>query len=87
MGHAAIVQAVCIHERRLEIGAETPEGIALLATAAMSRDPCGRPSFEDILEILEPLGAALAAAAADAAAAAAAEPTAAGGTGAGGAAA
>lgn len=62
MGHAAIVQAVCIHERRLEFGPETPEGVAVLAAACMSRDPAARPTFDDILEILEPLGAALAAA-------------------------
>jgi hypothetical protein len=59
MGHAAIVQAVCIEGRALQFGPDVPEGIALLAAACMARDPADRPSFEDVLEILDPLGAAL----------------------------
>ncbi|KIZ02534.1 Mitogen-activated protein kinase kinase kinase 11 [Monoraphidium neglectum] len=57
--HAAIVKAVCAEGRRLEFGPETHEGVALLAQACMARDPRERPSFREVLEVLEPLGAAL----------------------------
>ncbi|KAI8472786.1 MAG: hypothetical protein J3K34DRAFT_519492 [Monoraphidium minutum] len=62
MSHAAVVQAVCVDRRRLEFGPETPHGVALLASACMARDPSERPSFSDVIDILEPLNAAVAAA-------------------------
>jgi hypothetical protein len=71
MSHAAVIKAVCADRRALAFGDETPEGVRLLAQAAMARDPAERPSFADILDVLEPLTAALKAAA-DAEAAAAA---------------
>lgn len=61
MSHAAIIQAVCYEEKQLGFGPGTPEGIRLLAEACMSRHPEERPSFADVLDVLEPLGAALAA--------------------------
>jgi hypothetical protein len=64
MSHAAVIRAVCVDRRSLTFGGETPEGVALLAQAAMARDPAARPSFQDILDVLEPLEAALKAAAA-----------------------
>lgn len=60
MGHAAIINAVCNERRELEFGEETPEGIKLLARAAMAFEPAERPTFEEVLEVLAPLEAALA---------------------------
>ncbi|KIZ03647.1 Mitogen-activated protein kinase kinase kinase [Monoraphidium neglectum] len=56
MSHAAVVRAVVQERRSLELGSETPEGVALLAGACMARDPNERPSFREVLEVLEPLG-------------------------------
>jgi hypothetical protein len=59
MSHAAVVHAVCVQQRRLEFGPDADEGAAMLARACMARDPEERPSFREVLEVLEPLGAAL----------------------------
>ncbi len=59
MGHAAIVAAVVGDRRRLQFTAATPDGVALLANAAMAYEPAERPTFQDILDVLAPLEAAL----------------------------
>ncbi|KAI8472537.1 MAG: kinase-like domain-containing protein [Monoraphidium minutum] len=59
MSHAAVVRAVCVERRSLEFPAGAPEGLVMLAAACMARDPSDRPTFGDVIDVLEPLGAAL----------------------------
>lgn len=57
---AAVIHAVCVERAGLEFEAHphVPECLQLLASACMARDPSQRPSFEDILDILQPLALA-----------------------------
>jgi hypothetical protein len=59
MSHAAVVDAVCTQRRGLEPPPGAPEGVAFLASACMARDPSERPSFREILEILDAAAAAI----------------------------
>ncbi|KIZ04238.1 hypothetical protein MNEG_3718 [Monoraphidium neglectum] len=58
MTRATLLHAVCVERRRLEFGpaSDVPECLQLLAAACMAHDPCDRPTFGDILDILQPLG-------------------------------
>ncbi|KIZ04237.1 Mitogen-activated protein kinase kinase kinase 11 [Monoraphidium neglectum] len=58
MTRATLLHAVCVERRRLEFGpaSDVPECLQLLAAACMAHDPSDRPTFRDILEILQPLG-------------------------------
>jgi len=62
MSHGAIIKAVVEEHRSLQFGDETPDGIRLLAQAAMSHDRECRPTFEECLEVLSPIEAELQAA-------------------------
>lgn len=55
MSHMAVVNAVCCQKLQLQFPADAPEGLVILGQACMSYDPNDRPSFRDVLEILEPL--------------------------------
>ena len=51
----AVVNAVCCQKLQLQFPADAPEGLVLLGQACMSYDHTERPSFRDVLDILEPL--------------------------------
>ena len=59
LSHAAVVDAVCVKKLRLTFPPNTPDAMVALGTACMEADPDARPSFEDILEVLEPCQALL----------------------------
>lgn len=59
MSHAAIIRAVCIEHRELLFGDETPGGVVHLAQACLSYNPAQRPTFQDVMEVLEPLRASV----------------------------
>ena len=57
MSHAAVIHAVCECKRKLVFPEDAPEGYVSLANACMDHDPAGRPTFNDIVDILTPLAA------------------------------
>lgn len=59
MSHCAIVRAVCSGERQLQFGDHTPDVIQTLALACLSHEPRDRPTFDDIIDVLGPVAAAL----------------------------
>jgi len=71
MAHAQVVRAVAAEGRALAWPDDAPQGLAALGEACLSADPAERPTFADVLEVLDPLLGVLEAAAAAAAAAAA----------------
>jgi len=59
MSHSAVVQAVCVKQQQLQFPSDAPEALSMLGQACMSYNPADRPTFEDILEVLEPCTALL----------------------------
>jgi serine/threonine protein kinase len=59
-GPATVIASVCVDRAGLgfEPDCGVPECLQLLASACMAWEPSERPTFEDILDILEPLAAA-----------------------------
>lgn len=55
MSHVAVVNAVCSQKLQLQFLNDSPDGLVLLGQACMNFEPADRPSFRDILDILEPL--------------------------------
>jgi hypothetical protein len=55
MSHAAVVRAVCHEKRHLEFPPDAPEGYVSLAQACMDHNAGARPTFSDVLEVLQPL--------------------------------
>lgn len=55
LSHAGVVKAVCVDKRQLQFTDSTPECIQLLSQACMSYDPAGRPSFKDIVDVIQPV--------------------------------
>lgn len=55
---AVVIHEVCVKRRQLEFpaGDDIPECLKMVARACMAHDPASRPSFDDVLEILHPLG-------------------------------
>jgi hypothetical protein len=60
LSHSAVVQAVCVQRLQLQFPPDSPEALSMLGQACLSYDPADRPTFEDILEVLEPCQALLA---------------------------
>jgi hypothetical protein len=48
-----VVHAVCVKRQQLQFPSEAPEALVALGQACMSAAPEERPTFEDILEVLE----------------------------------
>eukprot|EP00878_Enallax_costatus_P015719 GHUV01016470.1.p1 GENE.GHUV01016470.1~~GHUV01016470.1.p1 ORF type:complete len:346 (+),score=111.35 GHUV01016470.1:799-1836(+) len=55
MSHMAVVNAVCCQKLQLQFPPDAPDGLVLLGQACMASEPSDRPTFSDVLEILEPL--------------------------------
>eukprot|EP00879_Flechtneria_rotunda_P001352 GHRR01001502.1.p1 GENE.GHRR01001502.1~~GHRR01001502.1.p1 ORF type:complete len:1180 (+),score=462.14 GHRR01001502.1:255-3794(+) len=55
MSHMAVVDVVCCKRLQLQFPEDAPEAFVLLGQACMAYDPAERPSFRDILDILEPI--------------------------------
>lgn len=55
MSHMAVVNAVCCQKLQLKFPQDAPEGLVILGQACMTYDAADRPTFREVLEILEPL--------------------------------
>jgi hypothetical protein len=55
MSHMAVVNAVCCDKRQLQFPDDAPEALVMLGRACMAYNAAERPTFQDILDILEPL--------------------------------
>ncbi|WIA44433.1 hypothetical protein OEZ86_007193 [Tetradesmus obliquus] len=55
MSHMAVVNAVCCDKKTLQFPADAPDALVMLGKACMAYNPAERPTFQDILDILEPL--------------------------------
>ncbi|WIA23927.1 hypothetical protein OEZ85_013569 [Tetradesmus obliquus] len=55
MSHMAVVNAVCCDKKTLQFPDDAPDALMMLGKACMAYNPAERPTFQDILDILEPL--------------------------------
>ena len=55
LSHARVVEAVGREGKVLPWPDEAPDGLAALGEACCSPEPRGRPTFADVLEVLQPL--------------------------------
>jgi hypothetical protein len=55
LSHQGVVLAVCVKRQQLKFPPEAPEALVALGQACMASEPEARPSFDDIVEVLEPL--------------------------------
>jgi hypothetical protein len=51
----AVVNAVCCDKKQLQFPPDAPDALVMLGRACMAHNPAERPTFQDILDILEPL--------------------------------
>jgi serine/threonine protein kinase/GAF domain-containing protein len=65
LSHAQVVRMVAIEGAQLRWPDDAPQGLATLGEACLSRDPEDRPTFADVLEVLDPLVEVLLSAAAE----------------------
>lgn len=59
MSHQAVVKAVCTDKLSLIFPYEIPDALVALGQACMEYNAEDRPSFEEILEVLEPFNAVI----------------------------
>jgi hypothetical protein len=50
-----VVHSVCVKRTQLAFPPSTPEPLAMLGSACLAYDPAERPTFSDILDVLQPL--------------------------------
>lgn len=55
MSHTAIIRAVCVDKQQLAFPEGAPEGYVALARACLAFEAPARPSFQDVVEVLQPL--------------------------------
>jgi hypothetical protein len=51
----AVVNAVCCDKKQLQFPDDAPEALVMLGRACMAYNAAERPTFQDILDILDPL--------------------------------
>ncbi|KAF6260297.1 kinase-like domain-containing protein [Scenedesmus sp. NREL 46B-D3] len=55
LSHMGVVNAVCCNRQQLQFPGDAPDALVMLGVACMAHDPAERPTFQDVLDILEPL--------------------------------